>query len=288
MNRMHRLLLTLFTALALAACGDEHATTEDSNDASAQAQSSPPPDGDDEHTIRIYLKDMDEFGEVAGLTTPREEFLDLAIALEDEAGERLTSAELEVSSLVGNELSETRVETDADGLAELRFRPILPGEDTLTISGGGISKQLSVYVTDESFGHPMEHMEERATELPEVDGTVSWDLLGGVYSREGNHGMLEPVFDDELRSLHGQEVKVQGFMMPLDNSERQQHFLLTRTPPSCFYCLPGGPESVIEVKADRPMPFDFDPMILSGTMQLVENSDMGLFYRLEHAREASD
>jgi len=105
-----------------------------------------------------------------------------------------------------------------------------------------------------------------------------------VDSREGNHGLLEPMFSDELRELNGREVKVQGFMMPLDNSEKQQHFLVSRTPPSCFYCLPGGPESVIEVKAQRPMEFSFDPVVLSGDMQLVENSDMGLFYRLEDAR----
>ncbi len=278
-----RLLFAPVLALALTGCGDDTGTVNN-DDAQIQAEATTGGSSNDGAAIRVYMKDMDEFGEVAGLTTSREEFLDLAIALEDDDGERVSAAELEVSSLVGNELSDSHLQTDGDGLAELRFRPILPGEDTLTFTGDGISKQLTVYVTDEAFGHPLEHMEERATELPDVDGTVSWDLLGSVDSREGNHGLLEPMFSDELRELDGREVKVQGFMMPLDNSEKQQHFLVSRTPPSCFYCLPGGPESVIEVKAQRPMEFSFDPVVLSGNMHLVENSDMGLFYRLEDAR----
>ena len=278
-----RLLFAPVLALALTGCGDDTGTVNN-DDAQIQAEATTGGSSNDGAAIRVYMKDMDEFGEVAGLTTSREEFLDLAIALEDDDGERVSAAELEVSSLVGNELSDSQLQTDGDGLAELRFRPILPGEDTLTFTGDGASKQLTVYVTDEAFGHPLEHMEERATELPDVDGTVSWDLLGSVDSREGNHGLLEPMFSDELRELDGREVKVQGFMMPLNNSEKQQHFLVSRTPPSCFYCLPGGPESVIEVKAQRPMEFSFDPVVLSGNMHLVENSDMGLFYRLEDAR----
>ena len=278
-----RLLFVSVLVLALTGCGDDTESV-DADNTPVQADAVSNGSGEGGAAIRVYMKDMDEFGEVAGLTTSREEFLDLAIALEDDDGERVSSAELEVSSLVGNELSDSRLETDGDGLAELRLRPILPGEDTLTFTGDGISKQLTVYVTDEAFGHPLEHMEERATELPDVDGTVSWDLLGSVDSREGDHGLLEPTFSDELRELDGREVKIQGFMMPLDNSEKQQHFLVSRTPPSCFYCLPGGPESVIEVKAQRPMEFSFDPVVLSGDMQLVENSDMGLFYRLENAR----
>ena len=278
-----RLLFAPVLALVLTSCGDDTGTVND-DDAQVQTGAATGGSSNDGAAIRVYMKDMDEFGEVAGLTTSREEFLDLAIALEDDDGERVSAAELEVSSLVGNELSDSQLQTDGDGLAELRFRPILPGEDTLTFTGDGASKQLTVYVTDEAFGHPLEHMEQRATELPDVDGTVSWDLLGSVDSREGNHGLLEPMFSDELRELDGREVKVQGFMMPLNNSEKQQHFLVSRTPPSCFYCLPGGPESVIEVKAQRPMEFSFDPVVLSGNMHLVENSDMGLFYRLEDAR----
>ena len=284
MPALQRKLAILVTALLIAGCDSGE---PDPGSAADQPEMQPAADAStadsDGPGITFHLTDMDEFGEVAGLTTSKEEFLDLTLILRDEDGDPVSNEELEISSLVGNEVSDTTVTTDGDGKAEMRLRPILPGEDTLTITGNGTSNQLTVYVTDEAYGHPIDHMEERATELPESDDTVSWDLIGGVDTREGSNGLLEPLFDDEIRELDGREVKVQGFMMPLDNSERQQHFLVTRTPPSCFYCLPGGPESVVEVKAERPLEFTFDPVVLEGRMTLLEGSDMGLFYRLEDA-----
>ncbi len=237
---------------------------------------------DDGPAIRVYLTDMDEFGELSGLTMSRDEFLDLRIAVEDADGDPVPDVALQVSSLVGNEISESGPTTDASGEATLRFRPILPGEDTLTVTGNELSRQITIYISDERFGHPVEHMEERATELPDVAGTLSWDRIGAVDTREGEYGMLEPLFDDGLRELDGREVKVQGFMLPLGNDEEQDHFLLTRTPPSCFYCLPGGPESVVEVRTEQPLAFSFDPVIISGRMSLLEDNDMGLFYRLDN------
>ncbi|WP_290647768.1 DUF3299 domain-containing protein [Aquisalimonas sp.] len=288
MLRFSQALLITAVCLALAGCGSDEPSTDSLADTDAQADPQRPiaqgAADRNGNAIRIYMVGMDDFGEVAGLTTSREGYLDLTLALEDDGGKPIASETLDVSSLVGNELNKSQVTTDAKGKTDLRFRAILPGQDTLTVTGAGTSKQLSVYVSDEAYGHSLDPVEEHATELPQVQGAVSWDLLGGVETQGGRHGLLEPLFDDEIRDLDGRDVKLQGFMMPLDNSERQQHFLITRTPPSCFYCLPGGPESVVEVKAARAVAFTFEPVVLSGRMTLLEDSDMGLFYRLEDAQ----
>ncbi|SEO43765.1 DUF3299 domain-containing protein [Aquisalimonas asiatica] len=274
--RLPILTLIAAVAVALAACGGDEPEVDTGSDAPAVTSG-------EEDNIRVYMSGMDEFGEVAGLTTSSDDVLELTLALHDDDGAPMADETLEVSSLVGNELSDSTLLTNDEGQAELRLRPALPGQDTLTITGGGSSRQLSVYVSDESYGHPLEPMEERAQELPEVDGAVSWDLISSVETREGASGMLEPLFDDDIRALDGEEVKLQGFMMPLDNSERQRHFLVSRTPPSCFFCLPGGPETVVEVELEESLAFTFDPILLSGRMRLMENSDMGLFYRLDDA-----
>ena len=41
-------------------------------------------------------------------------------------------------------------------------------------------------------------------------------------------------------------------MMPLEPGERQKHFLLTSVPLTCSFCVPGGPESMVEVKTKMP------------------------------------
>ncbi len=273
--------------LGLAACGDDVDQPRTGTSGEQERPQIAMPDVAEEKgapSIRIYMTDMEEFGEVAGVTASSDEFVELTLRLEDAEGTPLTDELLEISSLVGNELSARGATTDDEGYVRMRMKPVLPGEDVLTFSGGGISKQLSIYITDDAYGHPMEHLESRAVDLPEVEGAVSWETMTGIDTREGSYGLLEPVFNDAVRRLDGQTVKIQGFMLPLDSSERQKHFILTRSPPSCFYCLPGGPESVVEIEAERPLEFTFDPVVLSGTMELLENSDMGLFYRLKNAR----
>lgn len=273
-------IVPLLLAIGLAGCwwNDEPAPERSPAERAADRGSPEAPE------IRIYMSEYREFGEVVGVTAASDEFIDLSLRLENPDGNAIPESRLEIRSLVGNDLSETDPRTDADGWAELRIRPRLPGEDVLTVTGGGISRQVSLYITDEAYGHPLEHLEERVVELPEVDGVVSWNTMTDIDTREGRNGLLAPVFSDKARELDGRRVRVQGFMLPLDNSEKQSHFLLSRTPPSCFYCLPGGPENVVEVKTGEPVAFSFDPIVIDGRMELLEDSDLGLFYRLSAAR----
>ena len=251
---------------------------------SSEETTAKPPGTVDAPSIIVYMTDFRDHGEVVGITAASDEFIDLTVRLEGAEGDALADAELKVSSLAGNDLSHTATTADAAGEVALRVRPRRAGEDVLTFTGAGISKQVSLYITDEAYGHPMEHLSERATELPDVEGAVPWRVLTDIELREDNLGLPLPVFTPEVRALDGKDVRVQGFMLPLDNNDRQSHFLLVRTPPSCFYCLPGGPENVVEVRTSKPVPFGFDPIVIAGRMELLEDSDLGLFYRMDGGR----
>lgn len=285
--RWRLVLPALILALALAACSDNTGrdpSTTDSEPATEQRQLETPEATEaDKPALRIYITRLRDYGEVAGITAASDEFVDLTLRMESADGAPLASANIEISSLIGNELSDSVVSTDADGDAELRIKPVLPGDDVLTFTADGVSRQVTLYITDDAYGHSMEHMEERTIDLPEVDGVIAWDRLSAVETEEGDYGLLKPRFDDGLRSLDGTEVRVQGFMLPLENDDKHSHFIITRSPPSCFFCLPGGPESVVEIKAAKPLEFSFDPVVLKGRLALLEDSEMGLFYRLENA-----
>ncbi len=113
---------------------------------------------------------------------------------------------------------------------------------------------------------------------------VSWETLAQVrLVRDG--ARFEPRFEPTVQRLNGQRVRVQGFMLPLsEGSGAQQHFVLSAAPvANCFYCMPGGPESMIEVRATRSADFSYDPVTLVGTLELLADDPMGMYYRLREA-----
>lgn len=118
--------------------------------------------------------------------------------------------------------------------------------------------------------------------LPEVKGVVSWTTLSKVKQVKSKDRIL-PEFSKEVASLDKQEVKVQGFMMPLEPGEKQKHFLISVSPQNCSFCLPAGPEGVVEVKTKTPVKYTFEPIVLSGKMSILKDDPMGLYYRLTDA-----
>ncbi len=92
----------------------------------------------------------------------------------------------------------------------------------------------------------------------------------------------KPKFTDALRALDGKQVTVKGFMFPLDETEKQKLFLFGPFPISCPFHYHVSPALVIEVHADKtPVKFSYDPVVLAGTLQLVEKDpENSTFFRL--------
>lgn len=118
--------------------------------------------------------------------------------------------------------------------------------------------------------------------LPELKGVVSWRTLSEVEPVKQKDRFV-PRFSAQVTALDKKEVRLQGFMMPLDLGERQKHFILTSTPPSCAFCLPGGPDAIVEVQAKTPIKYGFDPIVISGRFSVLRDDPTGLFYRLTDA-----
>jgi uncharacterized protein len=122
--------------------------------------------------------------------------------------------------------------------------------------------------------------------LPEVKGVVSWKTLADVTPVRQKDRFV-PQFSKEVAALDKKDVKLQGFMMPLDMGERQKRFLLVAMPPSCAFCLPGGPDQLVEVLAKNPVKYGFDPIVVSGKFVVLKDDPMGLYYRLTDATAVS-
>jgi uncharacterized protein len=121
-----------------------------------------------------------------------------------------------------------------------------------------------------------------AKPLPELKGVVSWRTLAQVEAVQIKDRFV-PQFSSNVTALDKKEVKLQGFMMPLDMGDRQKRFLLAAMPPTCAFCLPGGPDQIVEVQARVPVRYGFEPIIVSGRFVVLKDDPMGLFYRLTDA-----
>lgn len=120
--------------------------------------------------------------------------------------------------------------------------------------------------------------------VPAADnGTLlSWKTLAEVGEVTVKDRVL-PRFSESIVALDQHEVKLQGFMLPLDPGKMQKRFLLSANVPTCPFCLPGGPESLIEVLCSKPIAFTAEPIVVTGTLSVLRADPNGLWYRIKNA-----
>jgi uncharacterized protein len=118
--------------------------------------------------------------------------------------------------------------------------------------------------------------------LAERNDVVSWKLFAQVELVKQKDRYV-PQFAKDVAALDQKQVKVQGFMMPLEVGDKQSHFVLTAMPQTCAFCLPGGPESMVEVKSKTPVKYTFEPVVLTGKLAILKDDPTGVFYRLVDA-----
>lgn len=114
------------------------------------------------------------------------------------------------------------------------------------------------------------------------EGVVPWQTLSSVSTRTEKNRIL-PIFPQPVQALNNQTVKLEGFMMPLEPGDKQRHFLLSSVPTTCSFCVPAGPEGLVEVRTRTPVKYTMDAVLIEGRMAVLSNDPYGLFYRIVDA-----
>lgn len=126
-----------------------------------------------------------------------------------------------------------------------------------------------------SANSPFAPIEARADVLP-------WSVLTNVKTKVEKNAVI-PVYPGTITALDQKSQRVQGYMMPLDPGEKQKHFLLSSVPLTCAFCVPGGPESMVEVKTRLPVKYSMDVVVIEGQFAVLKNDPYGLYYRMTDA-----
>lgn len=126
---------------------------------------------------------------------------------------------------------------------------------------------------------------------PDVAGAISWRMFGAVGSREemiNGFTWVLPVFTPAIQALSGKRIKVNGYMMPLEETPTQRRFLLMAYPPSCPFCLDVGSQYFMEVLARKPVKFTYDALLMEGRLELLQRDENGLYFRMHEAEQVRE
>ena len=115
--------------------------------------------------------------------------------------------------------------------------------------------------------------------LQEKEGILTWELLSSVTTK-AEKTKLTPVFPAKVLALDKRKVKVQGFMMPPEPGDKQHHFLLSSVPTSCNFCVPAGPEGLIEVRTKQAVRYSLEPVVVEGILAVLSDDPYGMYYRV--------
>lgn len=118
--------------------------------------------------------------------------------------------------------------------------------------------------------------------VPRAD-VVPWSVLTDV-SVKFKKPLIITTYSDAVKKLNGTTVKVQGYMTPLEPGSTHTHFLLLSVPPTCPFCVPGGAESMVEVRTTAPVKFTLNALVVQGRLHVLEQDPQGLYYRMTGAQ----
>lgn len=170
--------------------------------------------------------------------------------------------------------------TDGDGYMEFQVIVANAGTYPISVSAAGVRREFQVNVIPNDFDQWLQGIPR--------DGLLPWNTLMQTRVSLDDEGLMVPEYPPEVKTLDGDTVRLAGFMLPLGMEPAQRHFLLAASPPSCFFHVPGGPATVVEIFADdHPVMGTFDPLVVEGRLELVEQSDIGILYRLKGAKSVN-
>jgi len=122
---------------------------------------------------------------------------------------------------------------------------------------------------------------------------LSWETLSEieysyVQNYEANFWYGTPSFSEKVKGMEGKEVKIKGYVLPMDVSGEQ--YVLSAFPfASCFFCGGAGQESVIELRLkDFERKFETDEYLEFRGILKLNDAELELNYILDKAQVLND
>lgn len=133
-----------------------------------------------------------------------------------------------------------------------------------------------------------------ATAVTTAQDNNTWKTLSKItfkkqYDESLGFKVDVPVFSEDIKKLAGKEIKIKGYIIPVEGYKSHKEFIFSAFPYSiCFFCGGAGPETVMEVYAKDAVKYTTDPIILKGKLELNDSDINRLIYTLKEVEVAKD
>ncbi len=120
--------------------------------------------------------------------------------------------------------------------------------------------------------------------------TNTWKTLSKItYKKEYDELMGfkvdVPVFSDEIKKMAGEEIKIKGYIIPVEGYKSHTEFIFSAYPYNmCFFCGGAGPETVMEVTSLEPVKYTAEQIEIQGKLELNDSDVNRLMYILTDVR----
>lgn len=121
-----------------------------------------------------------------------------------------------------------------------------------------------------------------------------WKTLSKITFKKQYDEMLGfkvdvPIFSEDIKKLAGKEIKIKGYIIPVEGYKSHKEFIFSAFPYSmCFFCGGAGPETVMEVYAKEPIKYSAEAVTLKGKLELNDSDVNRLIYTLKDVEMAKD
>ncbi|WP_421977921.1 hypothetical protein [Roseivirga seohaensis] len=120
---------------------------------------------------------------------------------------------------------------------------------------------------------------------PKISGAKLWKTLTEVtyeISKDEYGDVYLPVFSKEIQAVEGQEVEVDGYIIPFEGMFKPTQLIISSLPISeCFFCGSGGPETVMEVTMKEQIKYTTKRIRIRGKLALNKKDPDKLMYILK-------
>lgn len=121
-----------------------------------------------------------------------------------------------------------------------------------------------------------------------------WKVLSKITFKKEYNEMMGfkidmPVFSNSVKAFEDKEITIRGYIIPVEGYRSHKEFIFSAYPYNlCFFCGGAGPETVMEVYADEPIPYTAQPITIKGTLELNGDDINRLIYALNGAVQVDE